>query len=135
MLILNNLIEDTNVDKKRIAEDFKTTRTYLLNIAYPKEKMEAIIRKLENTFQKNFLYINDYYTEIKNNLDIYSIYGNITKTEYSRRFEEYFNRGLGNYTYNGIIKRDFKNVKECLAYFQSVENKIIGRSKEIIPRI
>ncbi|KAG0439095.1 hypothetical protein DMUE_2669 [Dictyocoela muelleri] len=95
--------------------------------------MGAIIRKLENTIQKNFLYINDYYTEIKINLDIYSIYG-VTKTDYSRRFEENFNRGLRKYTYNEIIKKDFKDVKKCLAYFQSVENKIIGRSEEIITR-
>ncbi|KAG0426008.1 hypothetical protein DMUE_5999 [Dictyocoela muelleri] len=110
MLIMNNLIEDKNVDKKRIVEDFKTTRSYLLNVAYPKEKVGAIVRKLENIFQKNFTYIGDYYNEIKKNLDIYSIHGNVTRTEYSRRFEEYFNRGLGKYTYNEIVRKDFKDV-------------------------
>lgn len=95
IIILKELLKYLKINFENNEMNYLEYRKYLINLFYPKENISLYLDDLDQIKQENYLYIHEYLNEIKVKLNAYSISAKLTKNEYSRKYEETFQRGLG----------------------------------------
>ncbi|KAF9760669.1 Transposon Tf2-6 polyprotein [Nosema granulosis] len=129
--VLRQLIKDERIVKHGIKDNWKDVREQLIKHVYPPEEERLYKKKLQNIQQINYQTIQEYYDELKKNIDILRIITKMKEGEIQSLFSESFYNGLGRYTYGRVIEFDFAKFEDCFEYLLALETKVKVRSKEM----
>ncbi|KAF9761302.1 Transposon Tf2-6 polyprotein [Nosema granulosis] len=98
---------------------------------YPPEEERLYKKRLQNVYQINYVTIQEYYDELKLNVDILRSITKMKDSEVKTLFNESFYNGLGKYTFGRVIELEFADFEDCFQYLQTIETKVKVRSKEM----